>query len=285
VFAGIGSPGAINLITVAFFTLMGVVILARARQLVGRQLAIERHEAELSGQLVQAAKLASVGELAAGIAHEINNPLAIIAEEVGVLRDALDPTLVGPDDPPLDLPEHLEAIHEAVFRCRDITRKLLGFVRQTEVRIERHHPHAILDDVLDGMLGNELTISGVAVERAYDPGVSTIFTDRNQLVQVFVNLVKNAVDAMPRGGTLTVTTRHRAGAVEIRVRDTGYGIPPEHRDRIFMPFFTTKDPGKGTGLGLSVSAAIIQNFGGTVHVDSSPDAGTTFTIELPYRSA
>jgi len=284
-FTGIGSPGAINLITVVFFALMGVVILARARQLVGRQLAIERHEAELSGQLVQAAKLASVGELAAGIAHEINNPLAIIAEEVGVLKDSLDPALADDADPPLDLPEHLQAIHEAVFRCRDITRKLLGFVRQTEVRIERQDLHAVLDDVVDGMLGNELTISSVRVIREYDAGVLPIVTDRNQLVQVLVNLVKNAVDAMPGGGTLTLTTRHRGSGAALAVGDTGCGIPADRLDRIFMPFFTTKEPGKGTGLGLSVSYAIIRSFGGTVRVDSAPGAGSTFTIELPYEPA
>ena len=282
--AGIaGPPRTVNVITVAFFTLMGVVILARARQLVGRQLAVEHHEAELSGQLVQAAKLASVGELAAGIAHEINNPLAIIAEEVGVLKDSLDPSLADENDPPLDLAEHLCVMHEAVFRCRDITRKLLGFVRQTEVRLERQDLHAILDDVLDGMLGNELAISSAVVARAYDPAVAAIVTDRNQLVQVFVNLVKNAVDAMPRGGTLTVTTRHLGDGVAVAVQDTGCGIPADRLDQIFMPFFTTKDPGRGTGLGLSVSYTIIRTFGGTVRVDSAPGVGSTFTVELPYQ--
>ena len=281
--AGIaGFPGTINAITVAFFALMGVVILARARQLVGKQLAVERHEAELSGQLVQAAKLASVGELAAGIAHEINNPLAIIAEEVGVLKDSLDPTLAEEGDAPLDLAEHLGIMYEAVFRCRDITRKLLGFVRQTEVRVERQGLHAILDDVLDGMLGNELAISSTVVVRAYDANVPAILTDRNQLVQVFVNLVKNAVDAMPQGGTLTLTTRHLGDRVAIAVQDTGCGIPADQLDQIFMPFFTTKDPGSGTGLGLSVSYTIIKTFGGTVRVDSAPGVGSTFTVELPY---
>ena len=281
--AGIaGFPGTIYAITVAFFALMGVVILARARQLVGKQLAVERHEAELSGQLVQAAKLASVGELAAGIAHEINNPLAIIAEEVGVLKDSLDPTLAEEGDAPLDLAEHLGIMYEAVFRCRDITRKLLGFVRQTEVRVERQGLHAILDDVLDGMLGNELAISSTVVVRAYDANVPAILTDRNQLVQVFVNLVKNAVDAMPQGGTLTLTTRHLGDRVAIAVQDTGCGIPADQLDQIFMPFFTTKDPGSGTGLGLSVSYTIIKTFGGTVRVDSAPGVGSTFTVELPY---
>jgi two-component system NtrC family sensor kinase len=277
-------PGGIFAITVAFFALMGVVILLRARQLVGKQLAVERHEAELSGQLVQAAKLASVGELAAGIAHEINNPLAIIAEEVGVLKDSLDPALADANDPPVDFPERLQAIHEAVFRCRDITRKLLGFVRQTEVKLERHDLHALLDDVLDGMLGNELAISSVTVQRAYDPSVAEILTDRNQLVQVLVNLVKNAADAMqPRGGTLTVTTQHRGDRVAIAVADTGCGIASDQLERIFMPFYTTKDPGRGTGLGLSVSYTIVKNFGGTVRVDSAPGRGSTFTLELPYH--
>jgi two-component system NtrC family sensor kinase len=277
------APSGMLIVTVAFFALMGVVILLRARQLVTRQLAVERHEAELSGQLVQAAKLASVGELAAGIAHEINNPLAIIAEEVGVLEDSLDPTLAAADDPPVDVPERLQAIREAVFRCRDITRKLLGFVRQSEVKLERQSLHAILDEVLDDMLGSELAISSVTVQRAYDPSVTEIVTDQNQLVQVFVNLVKNALDAMqPRGGILSVTTRHRGERVTIAIADTGCGIAPDQLERIFMPFYTTKEPGRGTGLGLSVSYTIIKNFGGTVEVQSALGRGSTFTVALPY---
>ena len=113
--------------------------------------------------------------------------------------------------------------------------------------------------------------------------MTEIVTDRNQLVQVFVNLVKNAVDAMqPRGGTLTVTTRHRGDRVAIAIADTGCGIAPHQLERIFMPFYTTKEPGRGTGLGLSVSYTIIKNFGGTLRVDSAPGRGSTFTIELPY---
>jgi len=268
------------LATVAVFLVMGAVILMRTRQVVGRQLATERHEAELSGQLVHAARLASVGELAAGIAHEINNPLAVIAEEVGVLKDSLDPDLPK-DEEPVDLREHLEAIHEAVFRCRDITRKLLTFVRKTEVRVERHAIQSILDDVVEMMLGNELAISNVDVLRRYDDSIPPILTDRNQLVQVFVNLVKNAMDAMPDGGTLTVTTARKGGRAAVSVRDTGCGMTPEQLAKVFVPFFTTKEPGKGTGLGLSVSYTIIQNLGGAFLVDSAPGKGSVFTVELP----
>ncbi len=281
---GVTAPGMGLLPTVAVFLVMGLVILVRTRQVVGRQLATELHEAELSGQLVHAAKLALVGELAAGIAHEINNPLAIIAEEVGELKDSLDPTLAMADEEPIDLNEHLDAVLDAVFRCRDITRKLLTFVRQTDVRLDRINVHDVLDDVLDEMLANELLLSNTRVVRSYAFRDVAILADRNQLVQVFVNLVKNAIDAMPDGGTLTVSTSVRNGKVAISVRDTGSGMRPDQMERIFTPFFTTKDPGKGTGLGLSVSYMIIQNFGGAFYVDSAPDKGSVFSVELPLAA-
>lgn len=269
-------------VTVVFFLGVGVVILVRARQIVGRQIAAEQHEADLSGQLVHAAKLASVGELAAGIAHEINNPLAIIAEEVGMLKDSLDPELGGDLDP-AELEERLDEIRTAVFRCRDITRKLLTFVRQTDIKLESHHVEPLLDEVIGGMLGKELLLSNVEVVKDYGSDAQPLVTDRNQLVQVFVNLVKNAIDAMPSGGKLTVRTRYAAEKVTIVVQDTGTGIPASQIDKLFLPFFTTKAPGKGTGLGLSVSASILKNFGGNIFVESAPGKGTAFTIELPYR--
>jgi len=276
-----GLPSNVLMATLGFFLFMGVVILVRARQLVGRQIAVEQHEAELSGQIVRAAKLASVGELAAGIAHEINNPLAIIAEEIGLLRDIMDPELAS--DEPLDLKEHLEAMHEAVFRCRDITRKLLTFVRQTDVKVQKEHPHHVLDHVLDGIMGNELRISNVELTRDYGDGVLELATDRNQLIQVVVNLVKNAIDAMEGGGQLTVRTVHRGDRVAIVFTDTGCGMTAEQAEKVFMPFFTTKPPGKGTGLGLSVSLSIIKNFGGSMYLDSTPRQGSAFTLELPYE--
>ncbi len=277
----LGRQSWILVFTVVFFFGMGVVIVIRARQIVGKQLAVERHEQELSGQLAHAAKLASVGELAAGIAHEVNNPLAIIAEEVGLLKDMMDPALGGQISPP-DLQEHLDIIQDAVFRCRDITRKLLTFVRKTDIKIEPHRVEKILDDVITGMLGSELLLGNVEIVKRYDDDPRMIMTDRNQLVQVFLNLVKNAFDAMPQGGTLTVETRHRDKDVVVVVRDTGCGMTPEQVKRAFLPFFTTKPPGKGTGLGLSVSASILKNFGGNIYVESAPGQGTQFTIELPY---
>ena len=274
-------PSNVLPVTVVIFVFMGVVMFLRARQLVKRQLASERHEAELSGQLVQAAKLASVGELAAGIAHEINNPLAIIAEEIGVLKDMLDPELAEEGEE-INLEEHLGIMYEAVFRCRDITRKLLSFVRKAEVKVAIYDLHEVLDEILDGMLNNELAISNVQVVRDYDSAVQPIVTDRNQLIQVILNLVKNAIDAMAEGGVLTVQTAHKDDRVMFTVKDTGCGMTAEQLERVSTPFFTTKEPGKGTGLGLSVSFSIIKSFGGNIYVNSVPGRGSIFTVELPY---
>ena len=154
-------------------------------------------------------------------------------------------------------------------------------MRQAEVKIEPQLIREILDEVLELMLGNELAISNVEVVRRYDYSIPEILTDRNQLVQVFVNLVKNAMDAMPGGGTLTVTTLRREEKVAISIMDTGCGMSQSQMERVFVPFFTTKDPGKGTGLGLSVSYGIIQSFGGAFYVASAPGKGATFTVELP----
>jgi two-component system NtrC family sensor kinase len=277
-------PSNVQVITVLLFVVVGVVIVVRARQLVQRQIAVERHEAELTSQLVQAAKLASLGELAAGIAHEINNPLAIIAEEIGVLKDSLDPELTEEGEE-TDLEQHLDIMYEAVFRCRDITRKLLSFVRKSEVSIAAHALHEVLDEVVDGILDNELTFANVKVVREYDSSLEPILTDRNQLIQVVLNLVKNAVDAMPDGGTLTLATTRRGDRAVLAVKDTGCGMTAEQLKRVFTPFFTTKAAGKGTGLGLSVSMSIVKSFDGDLFVNSVPDRGSIFTVELPFRPA
>ncbi len=267
-----------------FFLFGGVAIWFHARSTVQRLWEAQKTKEELTGQLVQAAKLASVGELAAGIAHEINNPLAIIAEEVGLLKDLMDPELGGGFDNE-DLMVHLDTMHEAVFRGRDITRKLLGFVRQTDVRLEETNIHRILDDTAESVLGRDFTLSDVKIVRVYNADPPTLVTDRNQLAQVLINLIKNAVDAMEGRGTLTLRTSRKDGWIKLSITDTGCGMSREQLERIFMPFFTTKDPGKGTGLGLSVSHGIVESLGGKLYVDSKIGVGSTFTIELPPEPA
>ena len=270
----------------ACLLLVGFVIfhLIRTRQLLAHQQVEAEREAEMAGQLAHAAKLAAVGELAAGIAHEVNNPLAIITEKVGLIQDLKDPQWGGEltDE---ELAEHLGDINEAAFRARDITRKLLAFVRQAEVTCEDCTVQSIVDEVVDDLLGSELQTSRIAVVKEYADDVPRIHVDRNKLLQVVLNLVKNAFDAMDvsnRSETLTVSTRRTPeDDVQIVVADTGGGIPEDKLDSIFMPFFTTKDVGRGTGLGLSVSKGIIEGMGGTISLESVEGEGATFTVTLP----
>ncbi len=264
-----------------FLLLFGVfMILYRARRLVEFQIESDRTRM----QLEHAAKLASVGELAAGIAHEINNPLAVISEEAGLMKDLMNPEF-GDPQPPEDLVVHLDNIEESVFRCRDITRKLLGFVRQTEMDLKPHDIHTILDEVVDGILGPEIAVSNITVVREYGENIPKLVTDKNQLLQVVLNIINNAVDAIGHAvGTITITTENTGKQVRIGIGDTGGGMNSEQLDKIFMPFFTTKEVGKGTGLGLSVSYGIIKSFGGKIEVASEVGLGSTFTIVLPVKS-
>jgi len=278
-------------LNVSFVAISASVILAlfstiviRATQVVRRRRAEDSAKEELSDQLRHAARLASVGELAAGVAHEINNPLAVIAEETGLMQDLMNPEL-GRGLSPEELNSHLRAIHEAVFRARDITRKLLTFVRKQEVTLGRHDVNEVVEGVVGGFLEREMAISNIEVGRRYADGLPPVLADRGQLEQVLFNLVANAIDAMPDGGRLTVSTANDDGAVKIAVSDTGVGIAPEQLETVFMPFHTTKGVGKGTGLGLSVSYGIVKSHGGDLRVASRLGEGSTFTVRLPVVPA
>jgi two-component system NtrC family sensor kinase len=263
----------------AMIILIVLVILFRANKLVQMQMEADRTRA----QLEHASKLASVGELAAGIAHEINNPLAVINEEAGLIRDYMNPEF-GKNMGHEQLQEHLETIRESVFRCRDITHKLLRFVRKSDIELKMHDIHRIIDAVLDGFLMREMAVSNIEIEKKFGSDIPVIQTDSNQLQQVILNMINNAVDAMEgHAGKITIATVSDNGHVRISIKDTGKGIKPEDMERLFMPFFTTKEVGKGTGLGLSVSYGIIKSLGGHIEVDSKAGQGSTFTIVLPMR--
>lgn len=262
----------------------GVVVFVQARWVAHQQFQARQKERQLNRQLVHAARLASVGELASGIAHEINNPLAVVAEKAGLIKDLLDPAF-GRNPSPGEIVSHLEAIETAVYRCTGITRQLLGFVRQTGVSLKATDVHQLIDDLLDGLMGPELKIKGVTVVRDFDRTLPPVITDAERLRQVLVNLVKNAVDAIPGAGTVTLATRRQASSFIITVKDTGVGLTPEQHEKIFLPFFTTKPPGKGTGLGLSVSYGIIEGLGGSLGAAGAPGEGSEFTIELPLDRA
>ncbi len=270
--------GFLRILAISICTILIVlcVIWVRAKKLVQFHEKTEQAEA----QLEHAAKLASVGELAAGIAHEINNPLAVITEEAGLAKDLISQEF----EDQITLPEvvpFLERIEEAAFRCRDITRKLLQFVRRTEVDLREQDIHDLIDEVADGLLGREFAVSNVEIVKKYAQDLPAVTTDKSQLQQVLLNLLNNAVDALNGPGTITIATAVQEGHLHLSVSDTGRGMTPEHMERIFQPFFTTKEVGQGTGLGLSVSYAIVKGMGGRIDVKSAPNEGSTFTIVIP----
>jgi two-component system, NtrC family, sensor kinase len=237
---------------------------------------------ELSNQLLHAAKLASLGELATGVAHEINNPLAIIIATTGVIKDMLNPEFKI-DWTPQQIGDELKTIEAAVFRARGVTQQLLNYGRKNPPRMIAADIHAILEEVLGGFKERALALDNVTVIRDFDADLPEIQVDPDQIRQVFLNLINNAGDAIKGPGRITLATRQDDASVRISVTDTGVGMDSEQLKKIFDPFYTTKEVGKGTGLGLSVSIGIVESMGGTIEVQSMPGAGSAFTVVLPKK--
>ena len=253
--------------------------------------AIKRRDQEaenLNRQLMQASKLASLGELAAGVAHEINNPLAIILTESQIVRDFSEdyPDLNG--DFRAELTESLTQMENQVQRCNHITHNLLRFARRSQAVTEMVDLNACLQEVVD-LLEKRGKSGGVEFVGDLRRDLPRVLTDPSQIQQVLVNLVANAIDAHDGKpyGTITVSTQvnEKKRGVEIGIADTGSGMPREVLEKIFDPFFTTKPVGKGTGLGLSISYNIIKELGGVISVHSEVGKGTEFTVFLPFRSS
>jgi PAS domain S-box-containing protein len=226
----------------------------------------------LEEQLQHSEKMASIGLLAAGVAHEVNTPLAGISSYTQMLRDQ-----VANEDPRATL---LEKIEKQTFRAAKIINNLLNFSRSGGAEFESLDVNKLVTDVLS-LIEHQLEGARIKVRKEMAPELPPVRGNENRLQQVFFNLILNARDAMPRGGWLTLHTRADEDAVVVEVRDTGVGIKREDIKRIYDPFFTTKGIGRGTGLGLSVSYGILQEHGGAIFVDSAPGKGTTFQVALP----
>ena len=227
-------------------------------------------------QLVQSEKLASVGQLSAGIVHDVKNPLGVIK---GVAEELLEDKAPGS-------PEHesLQVIRDNASRANAIVTDMLTFARQTPPAMIRRDLRETVEGSL--RLTNYMLRKGkVELDLQLPPDPLTLTFDSQQLQQVIINLVQNAVQAMPDGGQLGVHLKRDDGVAVIEIKDTGSGIPPEHLARVFDPFFTTKPEGQGTGMGLSVSYGIISRHHGTIHVSSQPGEGALFTIRLPMQAA
>jgi two-component system NtrC family sensor kinase len=226
-------------------------------------------------QLVRSEKLASLGQLAAGVAHELNNPLGTILLYAETMMKEC-----GEDDPEC---ADLKMIVSETKRCKRIVSDLLNFARQSPVIAQPTDLHAIVRELIE-LAPKRAKVSTVAFATELDPDLPIIDGDSSQLRQVFLNLMGNAVEAMPEGGTLTIRTRSEPpGMITVEIQDTGIGIPAELLSRVFTPFFTTKPTGKGTGLGLSIVYGIIKMHRGQINVQSQAGKGTIFTITLPIR--
>jgi len=238
---------------------------------------VKQQMAELKqtqAQLVQSTKLAAIGELAANIAHEINNPLTTVLGFASFIAERL------PAEDPMR--EELGLIQEEASRARDIVRDLLQFSRQRDFMPEPADLNAVLEQVV-AMVRRQGALSTLTVNEAYGSDLPMVEMDVPRIKQVFLNIINNAVYAMKDGGALAIRTTVAGDKVHVAFQDNGPGIPADILGRIFDPFFTTKPEVSGTGLGLSVSLGIVQSHGGAVDVQSTPGQGSTFTIILPIK--
>jgi two-component system NtrC family sensor kinase len=245
---------------------------SRARALIGvaRDITSEKERERLEKQVFEAEKLASIGQLAAGVAHEINNPLTsvtLITEQL--MREVKDEKIQ----------RKLRVIERQVEGAARIARSLLNFARQVTPEIGDVDINSLLAGVLEEL---SIQMEGITLKKDFGE-LPLIKGDEIQLKQVFTNVILNAIQAIDDKGEISVSTRARDGEVVIKISDTGRGIPKEYLSRIFEPFFTTKELGKGTGLGLAIAHGIVERHGGKIEVESEPGKGTSFTITLPVE--
>jgi two-component system NtrC family sensor kinase len=235
----------------------------------------------LSMQFAQVEKMATVGRLAAGIAHEINNPLQMITNQAGWIGELL------PEEDPAsikNLEEYQKAVEQIKYHVRragTITHRLLGYSRKMSTQQERVSVNELVEETVS-FVEREASYNHIAINRRFDHNLPAVMTDGPQLQQVFLNLINNAIDAVGQKGEITITTRiGTKGMLVIEFADSGPGIKPEALKQIFDPFFTTKQTGKGTGLGLYISYDIVQKLGGSIQAANGPKGGAVFTVEIP----
>ena len=266
----------------AAFLILGIMLFIWfiVNRLISNAQSLEQERIDLKSQLYHANKLVSVGELAGGVAHEINNPLAIIESEAGVIRDMLDPAM-GMEASPEAIRKELDEINKAVRRAKGVTQKILSFVRKTEPQLIESDINQLLDEAVAGVKEQEFKVSGIQLVKDYDTDLPKIYVDPDLLRQVFLNLLNNAGDVVGEGDAITLKTETGENCVKITIADTGIGMSQEVLEKIFMPFYTTKEVGKGTGLGLLICLNIVEGFGGRIQVQSSPGKGSAFTMVLP----
>lgn len=270
---------------IVFFMILGSGLICMGAELCTRRLVAsleesDQKQAHIDARMLQSSKMAALGKMAAGVAHEVNNPLMLIQENAGWIRDLLDDEKPETMKNYQEILESTEKIDQHVKRAKGITQRMLGFGRRmnpgrTEILINS------LTDQAAEMLKTEATNRNIDIIREYDPQVPVILSDPAQLEQIFINIIDNAIDAIGKNGSLTIRTLAWKKGVRILFTDSGPGMDQETVTRIFDPFFTTKKAGEGTGLGLAICYTILEKLGGRIEVQSRLGEGTTFSITLP----
>jgi two-component system NtrC family sensor kinase len=249
-----------------------------ARHRLSQIRALERERAELYQSVAQSEKMATIGRMAASVAHEINNPFAIIQEQVGVLVDGLGDEGGVPD---AELRDRLGKIEAQIRRGRGVTHRLLGFSRRLGPGVEPVDVAEALNETVT-FLAKEAEASNIRIVRDYDAETPLIRSSVAQMQQVFLNLLNNAIDAVGHGGEIRLSVKRASGGVEVAVADNGPGIPDALRDRVFDPFFSTKTGSThNAGLGLAICRETMLALGGRIEIDSPPGGGTRFTMWFP----
>ena len=251
------------------------------RMIIQRLVEADKQKAAYDASLLQSSKMAALGKMAAGISHEINNPLMLIREHAGWMRDLLEDEKPEAMEHYQDLQNAALKVEQNVDRAKSITHRLLGFARRVDPSSESLPLNPIVEQAI-AFLQNEANYRGITIERDFSKKDLRVATDVGQLQQVILNILDNAIDAVGQGGKVTVSTMlDDQGTACISLRDNGPGIPEDRLGQIFDPFFTTKKTGEGTGLGLSICYSIMESLGGTVCARNHPEGGAEFTICLP----
>jgi len=258
-----------------------IMAITLSKIIVNRIARIDEEKQLMNAKVVETGKLATVGELAAGVAHEINNPVAIMVEEAGWMGDLLEEEEIQNSKNLAEFRRAIGQIQDQGRRCKEITQKLLSFARKTDGKVQDIEINEVLEELV-ALSAQRAKYALVTIQTHFQQNLPQLKLSLSELQQVFLNLINNALDAMEtRGGSLTIESRLEKDLIVVEVTDTGIGIPEANLNRIFDPFFTTKPVGKGTGLGLSICYGIIDKMGGKIEVRSRAGQGTTFTVHLP----
>lgn len=272
---------AVILVFGVLLVILGTVITTRI--MTRRLMEVEKEKSKNEDLIIQSSKMAALGKMAAGIAHEINNPLQIIGDQAGWMKDLLESEDIKKSENFQEFDQCIKKIERQVNRSREITHRLLRFGRRMETTQELVDINHILMETLT-FLENEAHFRDIQIQTNYDDSIPKISTDPNQLQQVFLNIIDNAIDAVGKSGQIKIQTyaeEKNPKLVVVKISDNGPGISKETMSRIFDPFYTTKRPDEGTGLGLSISYGIMEKLGGRIEVESEVGKGTTFVISVP----